>query len=73
VVVLLIYVGAGLAPTFELGGLPAGAARTSLQPAFIYVFVSERFLLTGLYCCIVFSHAPPTQPQGSGIASCRSL
>src|SRR5947207_1945324 len=28
-------VGAGLARTFELGSLPAGAARTFLQPAFV--------------------------------------
>jgi hypothetical protein len=57
VIVLLVYVGAGLARTFELGSLPAGAARTFLQPAFVYVFIAERFLLTGLYCCIVVAHA----------------
>ena len=57
VVVLLIYVGAGLARTFELGSLPTGAARTFLLPAFVYVFIAERFLLTALYSYIVFSHA----------------
>jgi hypothetical protein len=57
VVILLVYVGAGLLRTIELGSLPVGAARTFLQPAFAYVFIAERFLLTGLYCYIVVSHA----------------
>jgi hypothetical protein len=57
VVVLLVYVGAGLARTFELGTLPTGTPRTFLQPAFVYVFIGERFLLTGFYCYIVVAHA----------------
>jgi hypothetical protein len=57
VVVLLVYIGAGLLRTFGLGSLPAGATRTFLQPAFAYVIIAERFLLTGLYCYIVVSHA----------------
>lgn len=57
VAVLVIYVGAGLLRTIELGSLSAGAARTFLQPVFVYVFIAERFLLTGLYCYIVASHA----------------
>jgi hypothetical protein len=57
VIVLLVYVGAGLARTFELGSLPAGAPRTFLQPAFVYVFIAERFLMMGLYCYIVVAYA----------------
>jgi hypothetical protein len=57
VIVLLVYVGAGLARTFELGSLPAGTPRTFLQPAFVYVFIAERFLLTGFYCYIIVAHS----------------
>jgi hypothetical protein len=57
VTVLVIYIGAGLLRTIELGALPAGVARTFLQPPFVYVFIAERFLLTGLYCHVVAAHA----------------
>jgi hypothetical protein len=57
VAVLLAYVGFGLLRTLELASLPAGAPRTFLQPAFVYVFVLERFLLTGVYSLIVVTHA----------------
>jgi hypothetical protein len=57
VAVLLVYVGAGLLRTVELGSLPPGAGRTFLQPVFVYVFITERFLLTGVYCYIVAAHA----------------
>ncbi|HZT47990.1 MAG TPA: hypothetical protein VFA64_08440 [Hyphomicrobiaceae bacterium] len=57
VAVLLVYIGAGVLRTIELGSLPPGSPRTFLPPALAYVFIAERFLLTGLYCYIVAAHA----------------